>query len=101
MSQSLDLTKVQYTEEASRLEDARRLLADEFVGKLKDQEQKLSQVLEKLGIEFSPSSSNEKDQFDQLIDRCKVVLLNYLEDKRALDTLIEEKEDLTQQQVDL
>jgi hypothetical protein len=45
----------------------------------------------KIGVDLSQTDG--VDSFDKLVEKCSIVLTNYLEDRRQLEIMLEERED--------
>ena len=57
-------------------------------------EKKLRALLEKIGIALDQQEQGDYiDSFDKLVDKCGLVMLNYLEDRRQLSNMLDEREE--------
>lgn len=80
------MTRVQLNDDTSKFEAERRLVEDQCQQELEKQEAMLRSVLVKIGVQLD--ASTDLMSFDRMVEKCGIVLQNYMEDRRQLAIML-------------
>ena len=102
MAESLDLTRVQHNDEASKFEDEKSILLAEHKENLKVRTTQLLELMKEMGVKIEPSAEDDDNsELGSLIQAIKVAFQNFEENKTALQQLIDEREEIAREKEDL
>lgn len=105
LAESLDLTRVQFKDEASKFEDEKSILLNEHKEKLLDRVTELISLMREMGVNIDQSQTaegeDESNDFGEVIESCRIAFQNYQENKTALQELIDEREEIAREKEDM
>ena len=107
LAESLDLSKVQFKDEASKFEDEKSILLNEHKEKLKDRAKDLLDLMKEMGVNISTDRQQQSSDYDgqqdfsDVVEACRVAFQNYSENKTALQDLIDEREEIAREKEDM
>ena len=84
MAESLDLTRVQHNDEASKFEDEKSILLAEHKENLKVRTTQLLELMKEMGVKIEQSAEDDESELSSLIQAIKVAFQNFEENKTAL-----------------
>ena len=93
------MTKVQFKEDASKLELEKSLLLAEHSTKFKESADKLVALMKETGV--TVDFNEDSGDLGELISACKTAFQNYQENKSALQRLIDEREEIAREKEEL